>query len=354
MALRTYVSLKSFQDALTEAIPRFEEDFIPEGWSQDQASLDCSQYVQRSRKQVIEDAISTIIEEEIQSRIYDQQFDPVENSLKAQQLAMEDNRPCQLSCWDYFRRRNRKEVKSTRGFKQINYIASMMKEPTNPADMRQIAPNEVILTVSLYNPNKQLKQQEFHVLGSQVLTDLRDRLYCLADYLYDTSPIRPAFFLIENTFYNDSRSGQTQDYSEPIMRWLEQDDRNLRPGLGAFATRPMEQTTFLDLNIKIGQPYLYVHQGNCEHTIVFSEARIISPDDVQDANLYPRHIFQAKIRRRKCKICDIFPARCVTYSDRMATDDPYFYCDHCYRPLHYTSDNRLLFTDFETFPYYHE
>lgn len=32
----------------------------------------------------------------------------------------------------------------------------------------------------------------------------------------------------------------------------------------------MEDTKFIDLNIKIGFPYLFNHLGNCEHLVIFT------------------------------------------------------------------------------------
>ena len=32
----------------------------------------------------------------------------------------------------------------------------------------------------------------------------------------------------------------------------------------------METTKFIDLNIRLGFPYLYNHLGNCEHVFVFT------------------------------------------------------------------------------------
>lgn len=250
--------------------------------------------------------------------------------------------------------RTKDEVKTIRSHKQINYIASMMKEPAHSPEERLLDPTEMILTVALYHPTKTLKQQEFQVLGSQPLTHLRDRLYCLADYLTDGKNTKSGFFLIEGTFYNDMRVPENIDYSKAILEWASHGNRFMLPGVGLLAAKKMEETTFSDLAIKVGQPYLYVHQGNCEHSIVFNEVRLAHPSDVQTYSSYPRHIFQAKIRRRKCKICDTFPARYVTYNDRMATEDPFFYCEHCYRPLHYDYEGRVLYSDFEVFPYYHE
>jgi len=37
--------------------------------------------------------------------------------------------------------------------------------------------------------------------------------------------------------------------------------------------RRMEDTKFSDLVVRVGAPYFYVHQGNCEHLIVVSDVR---------------------------------------------------------------------------------
>ncbi|KAH7816924.1 putative snRNA-activating protein complex subunit 3-like protein [Monocercomonoides exilis] len=348
------ISLRHFQSSVSDKVPKFEEDFIPEGWSRDQVDLDCSEFKQKSQKEVIDDVIDKIIHEEAEMGIKQESFNGADNVERAKRECQIDPKPCKLRSYEMYKNRTAQDIKSTRSHKQINYIASMMKEPTHAPEERTIGPNEVIITVALYHPSKLLKQQEFQVLGSQSLTALRDRLYCLADYLMDGQQTKSGFFLIENTFYNDMRLPENMDYSKFISDWVNDKSRFTIPSVGMFSSKRMEDTTFLDLTIKIGQPYLYVHQGSCEHNIVFTEARLATPMDVQTYSSYPRHIFQAKIRRRKCKICDIFPARYVTYQDRMATEDPFFFCEHCYRPLHYDFEGRVLYNDFEVFPYYHE
>ena len=35
----------------------------------------------------------------------------------------------------------------------------------------------------------------------------------------------------------------------------------------------MEETKFEDLKIKLGYPYVYTHQGNCEHLLIFRDLR---------------------------------------------------------------------------------
>lgn len=54
-----------------------------------------------------------------------------------------------------------------------------------------------------------------------------------------------------------------------IIEWSESHDR----GYGKFQTAKMEDFTFNDLFIKLGFPYLYCHQGDCEHVIVITDIR---------------------------------------------------------------------------------
>ncbi|ESO10957.1 hypothetical protein HELRODRAFT_137173, partial [Helobdella robusta] len=121
-------------------------------------------------------------------------------------------------------------------------------------------------------------------LGSNYLTQLRDKIYCSSDlvvnedYKFDPdAPIstttkdiyKSGFLFIEGTFYNDFRHEGSIDYSLSMKEWAEE-----RPEIvGPFKYESMDGVKFLDLTIRIGQPYLYMHQGNCEHLIIFTDLR---------------------------------------------------------------------------------
>lgn len=55
----------------------------------------------------------------------------------------------------------------------------------------------------------------------------------------------------------------------PIVEWAEAPS----VAVGPFEAVSMQGVTFQSLTIRLGQPYLYIHQGNCEHLIVFSDLR---------------------------------------------------------------------------------
>ncbi|VDQ08672.1 unnamed protein product [Trichobilharzia regenti] len=42
---------------------------------------------------------------------------------------------------------------------------------------------------------------------------------------------------------------------------------------GPFASSSMQSVKLEDLSIYVGKPYFFVHQGNCEHMMIFSDVR---------------------------------------------------------------------------------
>ncbi|CAI5460266.1 unnamed protein product [Closterium sp. Yama58-4] len=84
------------------------------------------------------------------------------------------------------------------------------------------AQQEVVLRVEVLQQEKrQLKGQEFLVLGSQPLTALRDRIYCLHDRIAREhgKSVPSGCFCIEDVFYDDMRQSGAVRYSAVILKW---------------------------------------------------------------------------------------------------------------------------------------
>jgi snRNA-activating protein complex subunit 3 len=60
-----------------------------------------------------------------------------------------------------------------------------------------------------------------------------------------------------------------------IVEWVNKDERYTHPGLGLYQRKNMEEVIFSDLSIRLNQPYLFVHKGDCEHAIVFTDLRYV-------------------------------------------------------------------------------
>ncbi|KAJ4810048.1 snRNA-activating protein complex subunit [Rhynchospora pubera] len=263
-----------------------------------------------------------------------------------------------------------------------------LKFSTTPAKVKATRPGqsipikcpEVILCVEIYHPKKYgTKTQEFLVLGSQMLTDLRDNIYCLTDKVMKAvgKSDPSAYFLIEDTFYNDLRQHSSIDYNRSIIDWLENSQgeasakwdailsgalrkkqKELLGDLEAsslpkFKTAHMQKTCFSNVRFRLGNGHLYCHQGNCRHLIVIRDMRLLDPDDAQMQGDYPMLIYQLRTKYRKCSVCRIYHANKMTVDDKWASVNPCYFCLNCYYLLHYNEDNTLLYPH-QAFDYIHE
>ncbi|KAG1673619.1 snRNA-activating protein complex subunit 3 [Nymphon striatum] len=197
---------------------------------------------------------------------------------------------------------------------------------------------DVVLDVQIFRPvsdkwKKDLSllnveihlDQELRVLGRQPLTMLRDKIHCPIDYsipeevsenpfhhnfALNKTLYKSGFFFIDDTFYNDFRDSQNIDYSKVISDWAKE-----KEDIGSFEKAEMETTCFGQLTIQLGYPYLYQHQGSCEHLIIFSDIRWI------------------------------------TTGDERLPETPFFFCDACFNSFNYNTEGNKL-TDFKAYHYF--
>lgn len=264
--------------------------------------------------------------------------------------------------------------------KPLRYSTTRAKvKSSNNNEYVGVVHPEVALYVEIYhNIKRWVKTQEFLVLGGQTLTELRDKIYCLTDQMmrkagqHDPS----GYFLIEDVFCNDLRDPAAIDYSEPIFDWLRNNKDEARKKweciitgelqqkqkaiigdvasqLPHFKAVDMQKTRFCDLKFSLGAGYQYCHQGDCKHTIVIRDMRLVHPEDVQNRAAYPIAIFQLKPRVQKCYVCKIYRATKVTVDDKWAQGNPCYFCDNCYYLLHY-KDGSLVYSDFSVYDYLHD
>ncbi|KAK4772037.1 hypothetical protein SAY86_013812 [Trapa natans] len=257
------------------------------------------------------------------------------------------------------------------------------KVKLKPSDVEEHIPvqyPEVVLSVEVYHHSRKFKVQEFLVLGRQTLTELRDKIYCISDHIMEKAGVNhpSGYFLIEDVFCNDLRDPSAIDYSKPILEWLDNsrdealqkweyiltgelqqkqkavmgESSNLQ--LPQFKAVEMQNTRLCDLTFQLGAGYLYCHQGDCKHSIVIRDMRLLHPDDVQNRAAYPIVTFQLKTRGTKCFVCKIYRPTKVTLDDKWAPQNPCYFCDKCYFLLHYSKDNTLLYDDFSVFDYHHD
>ncbi|XP_037774200.1 snRNA-activating protein complex subunit 3-like [Penaeus monodon] len=127
------------------------------------------------------------------------------------------------------------------------------------------------------------------------------------------SRARPNFLLDFSTsmvFFMMTFAKRDQNfYSESIINWQRSTQKlhlffhkNI---LGEMRAESMSETTFLDLKVRLGYPYVFLHQGNCEHIIIFTDIRLHHQNDVPDPQRFPLLRGQASKLSVKCVICSL-------------------------------------------------
>ncbi|CAH8472164.1 unnamed protein product [Schistosoma rodhaini] len=208
--------------------------------------------------------------------------------------------------------------------------------------------------------------QRLVLLSKQNLTVLREAIKCSQDKVWlgdcsealDNPELRvsadriypSSYFFIEGTFYDDLRNPNSKSLGEEVIQWAKS-KKELKT-YGPFTSSSMESVTLEDLVICIGKPYFFVHQGNCEHMIIFSDIRLVDRDSCQTESLFPMLTGRCSVRVLHCFVCRRLASRwIVTECGTILPVDPCPICDVCIRLLLYTADGKKIDPRFRVLMY---
>ncbi|KPM07598.1 snRNA-activating complex subunit-like protein [Sarcoptes scabiei] len=218
-----------------------------------------------------------------------------------------------------------------------------------------------LLTVQIFKPDVRIKNRnklnldrEFQLLSCQSLSILRDSYYCLMDLIhrsdYSQNPFYPTpkqdhhekigFFLIDQTFYYDDRN-ELESF-DLICDWATKNMPNC-------SKRSMTETKFEDLVIQLGYPYLYMHRGNCEHLIVFTDCRLFIPKIEDNIFDYPKLTKTEKVSSIRCQMCRIYFAKWLCLNNKRLPMSPFYFCHNCFITFNYDRDRNKIGA-FRAFP----
>ncbi|KAG0196075.1 small nuclear RNA activating complex, polypeptide 3, partial [Mortierella sp. GBA30] len=167
-------------------------------------------------------------------------------------------------------------------------------------------------------------------------SDLRDQM---SQTTYKDIPINDIRLEEEDVYASVS-----QDYSQLILDWVaENPRRKADPKFSTLKKKYMHDTLIQDLSIRINQPYLFAHQGKCEHILMFRDLRLFNQqhDDLNRLS-YPKPVFRTKKIRHRCRMCNTNAAHYITIDDRLAGETPSYFCEECYDIFHYDVDGNIL------------
>lgn len=172
----------------------------------------------------------------------------------------------------------------------LKNIRECNQAPSNIDDERLILNLQIFFPIESRDRYRHQLMNELICLSTLTLAQIRDAIECISDEQilgeYSENPDdmktlgqragnvnTAACFIIESIIYDDLRRTD-QRLSEKI---LEQNSSIYSQGTNMEVTKLIQLKT-----IQLGKPYIYLHQTNCEHVIVFSELKSLEHDQCHD------------------------------------------------------------------------
>uniref|UniRef100_A0A2P2I8T3 snRNA-activating protein complex subunit 3 n=2 Tax=Hirondellea gigas TaxID=1518452 RepID=A0A2P2I8T3_9CRUS len=266
---------------------------------------------------------------------------------------------------------------ATLRFRTLKYFSTVrLPQEVKCSPLLTDFPEDVIINVRIQRPffkrmhykkssNKfPTHAQELMLLGKQHLTVLRDAIDCVNDlavhrdmadspdlnlvqrYPRAKDEFPSSLFYMNGVFFVDMREDGAKDYSENLHKWV------LKvPDLGEFRTKHMESSRFIDLNLRLGYPYLYLHQGYCEHLITFTDVRLREQSDPHDESNYPVSRGHASKLSVRCCTCNRDLAKWVVVDCRLFNVPRAHVCHSCLMSFCY-DDKKQPVTQFSLFAFF--
>ncbi|CAJ0937733.1 unnamed protein product, partial [Mesorhabditis belari] len=105
----------------------------------------------------------------------------------------------------------------------------------------------------------------------------------------------------------------------------------------------MQDTKLADLTCRLGEPYVYIHQGRCEHLLVFRNICMRQTTDKISLEDYPICTYLKKFKSVICRICEEKASRIVVAPKSTLNDSPCFICNTCFAKFALDEDGEKSF-----------
>lgn len=226
-----------------------------------------------------------------------------------------------------------------------------------PPELPRVHPDDVIVTVMACTSSggSGAKEQEFDILASQHLWELRDALWFVQDFMFDgPKRAKSACFFIDGIFYSDRRHRDAVDYSVELVDFLK---KTREPGYLRKETSESMEVRLCDLErIPFGERCVYIHQGDIEHNIFFTGARLVGRADCPLREAYPVVTFMRKYKKKRCYACQQRAAVWLVLDSSRCPHNPCWMCAVCFRRFYQDADGKRFNApvDYKVFPYLHD
>uniref|UniRef100_A0A0M3IA18 snRNA-activating protein complex subunit 3 n=2 Tax=Ascaris TaxID=6251 RepID=A0A0M3IA18_ASCLU len=262
---------------------------------------------------------------------------------------------------------------TTRRLKYTNFFENDMYHTRVPETVEPATINDIVVTLVICKPYNHVPQPHerralrikpywrFRLRGATTLIEMHSLFKCSADYgatmdvvetipkltdlnkfkypssfmfIHDTFYVPQHFYISEHSLSQLDMSKMTPmiDISLPIRKWMEKK----KDQFGPVQVKDIIGIKVEDLVCRLGYPYVYVHQGSCEHVFYFTDLRLMDPQDYPLS--FPQLLSDTSFEHN-CKVCRRHTAQWIVEGDEMPAD-PVHMCEACFTSYHFVYQHR--------------
>ncbi|CAE8721823.1 unnamed protein product, partial [Polarella glacialis] len=158
-------------------------------------------------------------------------------------------------------------------------------------------------------------------------------------------------------FYSDMRHKTSIDYSKELIGWIKATRPKEPDFLKSDASKTMDiRLCDLPGGIPFGEKCCFIRQGDVEHFMYFTGARLFDPNtDCPLVEAYPCLTFMRGFSKRRCVACQQNPAIWIVLDSSRCPYNPGFWCQECFRHFFQDKDGEHIPpVDYKIFPYLHD
>lgn len=134
--------------------------------------------------------------------------------------------------------------------------------------------------------------------------------FCFLEFITNNDLKHALFYINKNIYVDNLPDEVTKNHAKTMKEWTQTHGHFIGDILSM-------DTKLLDLEVRIGEPYVYQHLGQCEHLFIFNEIKFAQTNDCLGKHSYPRVISVAKEKLKNC----IFCSKCVSSVVMVCDDD---------------------------------
>ncbi|KAH8741730.1 hypothetical protein FG386_001304 [Cryptosporidium ryanae] len=211
-------------------------------------------------------------------------------------------------------------------------------EKVRKNDAQMVEDGSVIITVSFYHHVRGMKIAEFDILDSQKLACLRETFKCddsiLEEELLNFSS-SGSCFEIGGDLYVDLKNKNSVNYANKLVGFTKKHDK--------AKVYDMENLKLSQIQIPINNHCTYIHSGDCEHRVTFTNIRMFSPKhDCPYKAAYPIQTYSHSKTFTFCEICGVNQVQKAIFNSINLPRNPSQLCDSCTFAFFYDKETKQL------------